>query len=95
MSDFLTADAMTAILAHMNDDHASDSLEIVRAFGPADATSAVMTGLDEDHAFFEATTPVGTVQVSIPWPERLVDRASVRHQVVALHQAATGRTSQH
>jgi len=82
-------DVVEAILRHMNGDHVEDCRTIVRGLTEIDATTATMTGLDGDHAFFRAETADGPVDVSLPWSERLTERAQVRVAVVELHEQAS------
>jgi hypothetical protein len=88
MSTF-PAEVVTAVLAHMNDDHGDDSLRIVQAFARPDATSAVMTGLDEHVGVWQATTGTAVEELRIPWPAApITERAEIRREVVALHDQA-------
>jgi putative heme iron utilization protein len=82
------SDVVDAICRHMNDDHAEDCRTMVRGLAGIDATAATMTGLDGDHAFLRAETADGPVEVSLPWSERLTERAQVRVEVVAMYQQA-------
>jgi hypothetical protein len=87
---------VTAVIGHMNTDHADDSLLIVRAFGRPDATSAAMTGFDGDAGHWTAATPAGQAAVVVPWPSGpITERRDVRREVVALYDEAClrlGRT---
>jgi hypothetical protein len=88
-TDPFTDDVVAAIMSHMNDDHAADSLVIVRAFGDQPlATSVTMTGMDADGIDFDAVVGDDTVAVRIPWAEQLTERAQVRTEVVRLHGEA-------
>ena len=84
-------DVVAAVLHHMNDDHADDSLVIVRGFAEPDATSATMTGRDEEAGEWSADVNGTDVAVRIPWTQRAVERADLRREVVALYEAATER----
>ena len=87
-----TPDVVAAILAHMNDDHAADSLLIVRANGRPDAVVARMTGLDATGGDFTATLPDGgATAVRVPWSARLTERGQVRAEVVRLYGEARAR----
>lgn len=88
-----TPDVVAAILRHMNDDHAADSLLIVRANGRPDAATVRMTGLDATGGDFTATLPDGgEAAVRIPWSHTLTERAQVRAEVVRLFaEARTAR----
>jgi putative heme iron utilization protein len=82
-------DVVEAIMRHMNDDHADDSLLICRAFGGRpDAERVTMTGLDGEGMDFRAEVPEGEVALRVPWGEPLTERAQVRVEVVRLHTAA-------
>ncbi|MGY0230403.1 DUF2470 domain-containing protein [Longispora urticae] len=57
MTNPFSPDVVAAVARHMNDDHAADSVLIVRAFGGVPAAVAVrMTGLDGDGMDFEVTS---------------------------------------
>lgn len=80
---------VTAVLAHMNDDHAEDNLRIVQAFARSDATAAVMTGLDESAGLWTVETPAGAEELRIAWPAGpITERAEIRREVVALYEQA-------
>jgi len=83
------AEVVAAVVRHMVEDHADDSLRIVTALGGiADATSAAMTGFDEDGSDFVAIVDGEERCVRIPWSRPITDRAEVRAEVVALHERA-------
>jgi hypothetical protein len=84
-------EVVDAVLSHMNDDHADDSLTIVNAFAEPGATAATMTGLDAEGGEWEATVGDRTVTVRVPWIERATDRAGLRREVVRLYDAALER----
>ncbi|WP_431932486.1 DUF2470 domain-containing protein [Nonomuraea jabiensis] len=89
MSTPFTADAVEAIKRHMNDDHAEDSLIIVRALGGRpDATSAVTSDVDAEAIEFMVD---GGERVRVPWGETLTERAQVRKAVVQLYRDACGK----
>ena len=85
--------AIAGVLGHMNADHTSDNLLIVRAFGPAGAVSARMTGFNADEGRWDAELPSGeTVEVSVPWPSGAIsERPEVRREIVALYDEACRR----
>jgi len=87
------ADAVTAILTHMNGDHIDDNLLIVRAFGEPDAVSARMTGLDGDAGEWEATgADAAATTVRVPWPGGPIsERPAVRKAVVFVYREACAR----
>ena len=84
-----TPDAVAAVTAHMNNDHADDSLLICRALGgQLAATSAQMTGLSEAGAEFTAIVGGRPEPVLIPWREPVTDRAQVRAEIVRMYAEA-------
>lgn len=90
MSSFDDA-VITAVTGHMNGDHSTDNLTIVRAFGEPDATAARMTGLDTEAGEWAVTVDGTERAVRVPWLGAVTDRASIRTEVVALCQAANER----
>lgn len=90
------AAVVEGVLAHMNDDHRDDSLRIVRAFGRPHATAAEMVGLDEHGGVWwvETVDEAGGdgSELRVPWPSGpIAERAHIRREVVALHDAAVRR----
>ncbi len=81
------------VLAHMNGDHADDSLVICHALGQRrDATAAVMTGFDHEAAIFDVTVPEGgVVEMRFEWDRPVVNRTDVRVAVVAMFRDAQTR----
>lgn len=85
-------DVVRAVLKHMNEDHADDSLLIARAFGPPSATSARMTGLDNGGGHWEVEVGGELVELRVPWPAGPIsERPEIRREVVALYEAACER----
>ncbi|AZZ80864.1 hypothetical protein C5O27_07120 [Gordonia alkanivorans] len=85
-------EVVAGVLAHMNGDHADDSLVICRALGDRpDATAAVMTGFDDRVAIFDATVPEGVVEMRFDWDRPIKDRTDVRMAVVAMFRDAQAR----
>jgi putative heme iron utilization protein len=88
-SDPFTPEVVTAICAHMNDDHAADSLVICHAVGGRrDATAARMVGLDAHGADFVIDAGSGDTPLRIPWSHELSNRGDVRVEVVRMYQEA-------
>ncbi|WP_370591205.1 DUF2470 domain-containing protein [Saccharopolyspora montiporae] len=90
-------EVVEAVAQHMNDDHAGDSLLIVRALGGRpDATTAETTGLDGRAIEFRASVPDGEpVTVRVPWSAPLTERAQIRAEVTRMYHeacAALGET---
>lgn len=82
-------DVVAAIMRHMNDDHADDSLLICRALGgQPSADAAAMTGMDADGIDFVAVVRGDDVSVRVPFSERLTERGQVRLEVVRMHDEA-------
>ena len=80
-------EAVEAIAAHMNGDHAEDNVLICRALGGVEAVSAVNTGLDAEAMVFRAVLADGSErEVRVPWSEPLKDRVQVRHEVVRMYR---------
>ena len=86
-----SGDVVAAVLHHMNDDHADDSLVIVRGFAEPRATAATMTGLDADAGQWSAEVDGVQLQVRIPWLGPVAERADIRREVVALYDAGLER----
>jgi hypothetical protein len=86
------SEIQSAVLAHMNGDHADDSLLLVRAFAHADASAARMSGFDEHGGNWTATVGGEEVAVRMPWPAgQITERREVRREIVALYDAACER----
>ncbi|WP_331272086.1 DUF2470 domain-containing protein [Motilibacter aurantiacus] len=82
-------DVIAAVTRHMNEDHAEDSLLIVRHLGgQPDASAATMAGLDADQAVFTARVGGQEVGVAIPWSRQLTERRQVREEVVRMYEEA-------
>ncbi len=78
-----------AVLAHMNDDHAGDSLRIVRTHGHPGASAAELTGIDEHGGTWHVTEGTAEATLRLSWPGGpAVERADLRRAVVALHEEA-------
>ena len=90
MSDLPFGDeAIAAITAHMNGDHAEDNALICRGLAGVEAVSAVNTGLDAEALVFEAVLADGSKkEVRVPWSAPLKDRVQVRHEVVRMYREA-------
>ncbi|PRX98456.1 DUF2470 domain-containing protein [Allonocardiopsis opalescens] len=85
-------EVVAAVCRHMNDDHADDTLLIVRALGGRpDASAARMTGLDAQAAVFEAVGPDGGHQVRVPWSGPVTERPQIRREVVRMYREACER----
>ena len=90
-----TQDVVAAIIRHMNEDHADDTLLIVRALGnQPDADSATMTSVDAEGADFVGHVNGADVPVRLAWRERLTERQQVRREVVHLYREAERRSTE-
>lgn len=83
-------DVVAAVARHMNEDHAQDSVLIVRALGGfPDAAAATTTGLDGDAIEFSVTRPgAEPVTARIPWSAPLTERAQIRAEVTRMYHEA-------
>lgn len=80
-----------AVLAHMNGDHPDDNLLIARAFGSPDAATATMTSLDQFGGSWRYSVDGDERELTLPWRAELSQRAEIRHEVVALYDAACAK----
>jgi putative heme iron utilization protein len=85
----LAPDAVAAMIAHMNDDHADSVLGYVHRFAalPA-ATSARLVGLETTHMLIEATIDGSAESVRIPFDHSLRDAADARNTLIAMARPA-------
>ncbi|HWI32397.1 MAG TPA: DUF2470 domain-containing protein [Microbacterium sp.] len=81
---------VTAVLRHMNGDHADDNLLIARAFGDPLASGSVMVGFDGDGGEWTVSmADASTVALRVPWPGGpITERPEVRREIVALYDDA-------
>ncbi|WOQ69571.1 DUF2470 domain-containing protein [Microbacterium limosum] len=93
MTHLFDESVVSAVLRHMNTDHAGDNLLIVRAFGRPDAVTATMTGFDGAGGAWNVEGPDSIAAVvRVDWPTGPIsERAEVRREVVALYDAACAR----
>jgi hypothetical protein len=85
---------VTAVLAHMNDDHRDDNVLIARAFSPLpDVIHSTMTTFDGETGQWHVITADGAEDViRVPWPGGAIsERPHVRREIVALYDAACAR----
>ena len=83
-----SADIVTAVLRHMNNEHMDDALLISQAFGSADADSATMTDLDENGGTFMYSVGAAEHTVVVPWTAPISERAEIRREVVVMYERA-------
>ncbi|MFD0776037.1 DUF2470 domain-containing protein [Streptomonospora algeriensis] len=87
-----TAEVVSAITAHMNDDHAYETLVICRALGGVpDASAARMTGVDKGGGDYTALVGGAEAAVRIPLSQELTERSQVRREVVRMYREARER----
>jgi Domain of unknown function (DUF2470) len=85
-------DVVTAVLRHMNNDHAEDCVVICRGLGGQPGTTrAVMSDVDADAAYFEATVDDLVVPVRIQFRQRLTERPQIRVEVTWMYHEACDR----
>lgn len=94
-------DVVAAVARHMNDDHADDSLLIVRTLGGVpDARAATVTHLDGDGVDFTVTVGASERTLRLPWSRPLTERPEIRAEFVRMYTEAarasgiTPRTAQ-
>lgn len=85
-------ETVTAVVAHMNGEHAHDNLLIARAFADPLADSAAMATLDDAGGTWHYTVAGRPATITVPWSARLTERAQIRREIVALYEAACHRT---
>ncbi len=82
-------EVVSAVCAHMNDDHPDDCLLIVSGLGGiTGATSARMSSIDTVAAHFEASGPDGSTSVTVPFPEPVTERPQLRVEIVRMYNDA-------
>lgn len=81
---------VAAVLHHMNDDHADDSLLIARAFGDRAASESRMVDLDGDGGdWMYRTAPDGPeVPLRVAWSAPIAERPEIRREIVVLYDRA-------
>lgn len=83
---------VAGVTAHMNADHADDTLLICRALGDRDAaTTAAMVGLDGAGGDYLVTIEGIDETIRIPWSRPLTERTEIRTEVVRMYEAACAR----
>src|SRR5262245_36161915 len=89
MSDLFGPDVVAAVMRHMNEDHAADSVLICRAQGGQPATTeARMSGMDAMAIEFVATVGGDEVVVRVPWAAPVTERAQIRAEVAQMYHDA-------
>ncbi len=80
---------VTAVLHHMNDDHAADNLLIARAFGDRRAGSARMVGVDgrAGHWVYTAADSIDQ-PLRVAWSQPISERSEIRREIVVLYDRA-------
>ena len=83
---------IAGVTRHMNEDHADDTLLIVRALADRpEATEASMVGLDNDGGDYRVVSPAGEETVRIPWIKRLSERGEIRQDIVRMYDEACAK----
>lgn len=82
----------SAVLGHMNADHAADGLVMVRGLtDAADATAVEAIAVGQEGMRFRVTRDAGDCERTIAWDRPIRERADIRASVVALHASAFAR----
>jgi len=86
VGSWMTPAVVTAVMAHMNGDHAADNVVICRGLGGvAAASEATMTGMDVHGIDFEVLAGGARTAVRVPFAGApLRERAQVRAEVTAM-----------
>ncbi|WP_293169770.1 DUF2470 domain-containing protein [Microcella sp.] len=87
---------VSAVLHHMNDDHADDNLLIARAFGDRSATMARMVAVDGHAGHWvytvaaagESGATKGETALRVEWSGAITERAEIRREIVVLYDRA-------
>lgn len=87
-SGALLASQETAIIEHMNADHAENLISYCKHFHNVDATQVQMLGLDCDGFDVEATVNNKTIRLRFDFEEQIHDAQSARAALVAMAKAA-------
>lgn len=87
-SGTLLASQETAIIEHMNADHAENLISYCKHFHNVDATQVQMLGLDCDGFDVEATVNNKTIRLRFDFEEQIHDAQSARAALVAMAKAA-------
>jgi heme iron utilization protein len=85
----LSADAVTRILGHMNEDHADSVLAYARHFGGRlSATAASLVGIDREGMDLSITEPSGQSSLRIRFTDTLTGATDAHHTLVAMSKEA-------
>lgn len=89
-TDPFAPEVVAAVVAHMVDDHADDTLRIARVQGGApDARAARLLGFDAEGLSIEAQFADGSAtQVRVPWETVPTDRTAIRLELVRMVEEA-------
>lgn len=87
-SGALLASQETAIIEHMNADHAENLINYCKHFHNVDATQVQMLGLDCDGFDVEATVNNKTIRLRFDFEEQIHDAQSARAALVAMAKVA-------
>lgn len=89
--EVLSADAVEAILGHMNGDHAAAVLHYARAHaGQEDADSARLLALDSSGMDILAVTPQGERRLRVAFPHPIASRGEAKEMLMTLARTAPG-----
>ncbi|WP_431729453.1 DUF2470 domain-containing protein [Verrucosispora sp. TAA-831] len=82
-------DVVSAVMRHMNTDHADDCRLICQGLGGASAaTAATMSGMDAEAMYFTATVDGDQVPVRVPFSAPLTERRQIRAEAARMYREA-------
>ncbi|MER5457156.1 DUF2470 domain-containing protein [Micromonospora sp. NPDC002389] len=82
-------EVVSAVMRHMNTDHADDCRLICQGLGGAPAaTAATMSGMDAEAMYFAATVDGAPVAVRVPFSAPLTERRQIRAEAARMYREA-------
>jgi putative heme iron utilization protein len=86
----LSTDAITAMMSHMNDDHADAVIAYARHFGGAtDVDAAQITAMDRHGIVVTTTSGAESKAIPIAFDHELTDADDGRDTLIAMYHAAS------
>eukprot|EP00601_Ochromonadales_sp_CCMP2298_P030457 CAMPEP_0173342996 /NCGR_PEP_ID=MMETSP1144-20121109/10539_1 /TAXON_ID=483371 /ORGANISM="non described non described, Strain CCMP2298" /LENGTH=315 /DNA_ID=CAMNT_0014289695 /DNA_START=65 /DNA_END=1012 /DNA_ORIENTATION=+ len=82
-----------AVLGHMNDDHSTSTVDMVKHFAGVDCSEATIVGLDRLGLTVKAKLMVaggGYSKVRLSFPQEVLERKGVKDAIVQMTQASAG-----
>ncbi|MFF0721595.1 DUF2470 domain-containing protein [Micromonospora sp. NPDC003816] len=88
-ADPFPPDVVSAVMRHMNTDHADDCRLICQGLGGRPtATAATMSGMDAEAMYFAATVDGVPVPVRVPFSAPLTERRHIRAEAARMYREA-------